>query len=75
MRATCLFDASISDVLDESRHPTSGSQDALFGQGIIGTYAGPRDPGTAAVKLDALRRRGASVTAPSGGTCAAAWAW
>src|SRR5207342_287631 len=24
---------------------------ALFGQGVIGAYAGPRDPGTASIKL------------------------
>ncbi len=45
-----VFDASISDVVD---HFVSDQRlkDALFGQGIIGTYAGPYDPGTAAVKL------------------------
>ncbi|MFC4586304.1 phytoene desaturase family protein [Sphaerisporangium corydalis] len=45
-----LFHASIAEVLDEF----VGDQrlkDALFGQGIIGTYAGPKDPGTAAVKF------------------------
>ena len=26
-------------------------KDALFGQGVIGTFAGPHDPGTASVKL------------------------
>ena len=31
--------------------PTSACVDALAGQGVIGTWAGPRDPGTAAVKL------------------------
>jgi phytoene dehydrogenase-like protein len=45
-----LFSASISDVLDEFVSDQR-LKDALFGQGIIGTYAGPRDPGTAAVKL------------------------
>ena len=48
--AEILFDASISDVLD---HYLSDQRlkDALFGQGVIGTFAGPRDPGTASVKL------------------------
>ena len=45
-----LFDASIADVLDEFV-TDQRLKDALFGQGIIGTYAGPYDPGTAAVKL------------------------
>jgi phytoene dehydrogenase-like protein len=45
-----LFNASIADVLD---HYVSDSRlkDALFGQGVIGAYAGPRDDGTASVKL------------------------
>jgi phytoene dehydrogenase-like protein len=45
-----LFHASIADVLDEFV-TDQRLKDALFGQGIIGTYAGPFDPGTAAVKL------------------------
>ncbi len=45
-----LFHTSISDVLDEFVSDQR-LKDALFGQGIIGTYAGPRDPGTGAVKL------------------------
>jgi phytoene dehydrogenase-like protein len=45
-----LFHASIAEVLDE--YVTDQRlKDALFGQGIIGTYAGPHDPGTAAVKF------------------------
>ena len=50
MMIDALFEASIADVLDEF----VGDQrlkDALFGQGVIGTFAGPRDPGTASVKL------------------------
>ncbi len=45
-----LFEESIAEVLDRYiaderlRH-------ALFGQGVIGTFAGPRDPGTASIKL------------------------
>ncbi|MGE5408544.1 MAG: phytoene desaturase family protein [Syntrophothermus sp.] len=45
-----LFEASIADVLDEYL----GDQrlkDALFGQGVIGTWGGPREPGTASIKL------------------------
>jgi phytoene dehydrogenase-like protein len=45
-----VFEASISDVLDEFVSDQR-LKDALFGQGVIGTYAGPKDPGTAAVKL------------------------
>ena len=45
-----LFEASISEVLD---HYISDQRlkDALYGQGVIGAYAGPRDWGTASVKL------------------------
>ena len=45
-----LFKASIAEVLDHY----IGDQrmkDALYGQGVIGAYAGPRDWGTASVKL------------------------
>ncbi len=45
-----LFDASIADVL-ESYVKDQRLVDALFGQGVIGAYAGPRDWGTASVKL------------------------
>jgi phytoene dehydrogenase-like protein len=45
-----LFDASIADVLDEFVSDQR-LKDALFGQGVIGTFAGPYDPGTASVKL------------------------
>ncbi len=50
MMIDALFEASISDVLDDFV-TDQRLKDALFGQGIIGTYAGPRDPGTASVKL------------------------
>lgn len=41
-----LFDASIADVVE--RHVTDERlRIALHGQGLIGTFAGPRDPGTA----------------------------
>ena len=45
-----VFDASIAEVLDDHM----GDQrlkDALFGQGIIGAWAGPQDAGTASIKL------------------------
>jgi phytoene dehydrogenase-like protein len=43
-----LFDASIADVVE--RHVGDERlRTALHGQGLIGTYAGPRDPGTASV--------------------------
>jgi phytoene dehydrogenase-like protein len=45
-----VFEASIAEVLDEYM----GDQrlkDALFGQGIIAAYGGPRDRGTASIKL------------------------
>jgi phytoene dehydrogenase-like protein len=45
-----LFDASIADILDEFVSDQR-LKDALFGQGVIGTFAGPHDPGTASVKL------------------------
>jgi phytoene dehydrogenase-like protein len=45
-----LFDASIADVVE--RHVRDERlRTALHGQGIIGTLAGPRDSGTAAVHL------------------------
>src|SRR5438105_2526377 len=45
-----VFEASIEDVLDEFV-TDQRLKDALFGQGVIGTFAGPKDPGTASVKL------------------------
>lgn len=50
MMIDALFHASIADVLDEFVSDQR-LKDALFGQGVIGTYAGPNDPGTASVKL------------------------
>ncbi|OLE36574.1 MAG: hypothetical protein AUG48_06905 [Actinobacteria bacterium 13_1_20CM_3_68_9] len=45
-----VFEASIADVLDD--HLTDERlKTALFGQGIIGTWGGPRDAGTASIKL------------------------
>ena len=43
-----LFDTPIADVIE--RHVRDERlRTALHGQGIIGTFAGPRDPGTAAI--------------------------
>jgi phytoene dehydrogenase-like protein len=45
-----VFEASIADVLDD--HITDERlKTALFGQGIIGTWGGPHEPGTASIKL------------------------
>src|SRR5207247_966583 len=45
-----LFEASIADILDD-HIADERLKTALFGQGIIGTWGGPRDPGTASIKL------------------------
>ena len=45
-----LFEDSIADVLDRYIDDER-LKHALFGQGVIGTFAGPRDPGTASIKL------------------------
>ena len=45
-----LFEASIADVLG-SYISDERLQTALFGQGIIGTWGGPKDAGTASIKL------------------------
>ena len=45
-----VFEASIADVLDE-HISDERLKTALFGQGIIGTWGGPREPGTASIKL------------------------
>jgi phytoene dehydrogenase-like protein len=45
-----VFEASIAEVLDE--HVSDERlKTALFGQGIIGTWGGPRERGTASIKL------------------------
>jgi phytoene dehydrogenase-like protein len=45
-----VFEESIAETID--RYVSDQRlKDALFGQGVIGAYAGPRDPGTASVKL------------------------
>jgi phytoene dehydrogenase-like protein len=45
-----VFEASIADVV-EGHVRDERLRTALHGQGVIGTYAGPRDAGTAAVHL------------------------
>ncbi len=45
-----VFEASIAETL-EDHVSDQRLHDALYGGGIIGTFAGPRDPGTAMVKL------------------------
>jgi len=45
-----LFEASIAEVL-EDHVGDERLRTALFGQGIIGTWGGPREPGTASIKL------------------------
>jgi phytoene dehydrogenase-like protein len=59
-----LYEASIADVVE--RHVKDDRlRTALHGQGLIGTWAGPRDPGTAAIHL----------MHTSGTTCGQAGAW
>ena len=45
-----VFKASIADVLDDHLSDQR-LKDALFGQGVIGTWGGPYEPGTASIKL------------------------
>jgi phytoene dehydrogenase-like protein len=45
-----VFEASIAEVLDDFL-TDQRVKDALFGQGVIGAWAGPKDPGTASIKL------------------------
>jgi phytoene dehydrogenase-like protein len=45
-----LFEASIADVI-ERYVGDRRLQQALYGQGVIGAWAGPRTPGTASIKL------------------------
>jgi len=45
-----VFSESIAETLDRYI-ADDGIKHALFGQGVIGAFAGPRDPGTASVKL------------------------
>lgn len=67
-----VFEASIADVVE--RHVKDERlRTALHGQGIIGAYAGPRDPGTAAIHL--LHSLGSlGGRRASGVTCVAGWA-
>ncbi len=50
-----VFEDSVASVIERYVSDTR-LQDALFGGGVIGTWAGPRDPGTAGVKL--MHRQG-----------------
>ena len=45
-----MFEESIAETLDRYLDDQR-LKDALMGQGVIGTNAGPRDPGTASVHL------------------------
>ncbi len=45
-----VFEASIAEVM-EDHFSDQRLRDAFFGGGVIGTWAGPKDPGTASVKL------------------------
>jgi phytoene dehydrogenase-like protein len=45
-----VFEASIADVLDDFVDDQR-LKDALFGQGVIASWDGPKDPGTASIKL------------------------
>jgi phytoene dehydrogenase-like protein len=45
-----VFDASIAEVLDDHMSDQR-LKDALFGQGVIAAYGGPKDKGTASIKL------------------------
>ena len=45
-----VFEASIAEVLDDHMDDQR-LKDALFGQGIIAAYGGPKDHGTASIKL------------------------
>ncbi len=45
-----LFDASMEEVLDEYLDDQR-LKDALFGQGVIASWGGPKDKGTASIKL------------------------
>src|SRR4030095_8452061 len=45
-----LFEESIADTLDRYVDDQR-MKDALYGQGVIGAWVGPRDPGTASIKL------------------------
>ncbi len=45
-----VFEASIAEVM-EDHFSDQRLHDAFFGGGVIGTWAGPKDPGTASVKL------------------------
>ena len=66
-----LFEDSHTTMLE--RFFSDRVVDALAGQGVIGTFASPRDPGTAYVNWHHSSGRLTGTRAP-GPTCAAGWA-
>jgi phytoene dehydrogenase-like protein len=73
-----LFDTPIADVIE--RHVTDERlRTALHGQGIIGTFAGPREPGTAAVhamhSLGTLEGKPAPGATSRAGWAGCRWRW
>ena len=68
--ASVLFEDSVADVLE--RHVQDPDpQAALHGQGVIGTMAGPRDPGTAAIHL--MHSMGGRGVGGAGASWRAGW--
>jgi phytoene dehydrogenase-like protein len=66
-----VFEASIADVLDD--HVSDQRiKDALYGQGLIAAWGGPRTPGTAAIHL--MHRMGELETA-DGRSLAGSWGY
>ena len=60
-----VFEDSVASVID--RYVSDERlRDSLFGGGVIGTWAGPKDPGTAGVKL--MHRQGSLDGGPDGGS-------
>ena len=69
-----VFEASIAEVMDD-HFRDQRLHDALFGGGVIGTWAGPRDPGTASVKLMHHQGNLDGAGLRTGPTSRAAWGW
>ncbi|MFN8152616.1 MAG: NAD(P)/FAD-dependent oxidoreductase, partial [Solirubrobacterales bacterium] len=67
-----VFEDSVASVID--RYVSDERlRDSLFGGGVIGTWAGPKDPGTAGVKL--MHRQGSLDPAPDGGPGSSSWGY
>ena len=67
-----MFEESIAETLDRYVEDER-IKHALFGQGVIGTNAGPRDPGTASVRL--MHHQGDLLgLGSSGGMSGVGWA-